>query len=171
MGSHFYLFVRYDLSPEQTVIQTNHATFEMAYTLPQSVDLTTPSLVLIGVPDKKALHRVMRKLRLHHIEFSAFYEPDNDLGLTAVATVPLDDEQRVVLQQYKLWTQEAFVSGQSVSRGEHDHSSGCLADASPDAALNQEFLHAPSSVVRAPLQFDGGPRFESLGAYQDARVA
>ena len=140
MGSHFYLFVRYDLSPEQTVIQTNHATFEMAYTLPQSVELTTPSLVLIGVPDKKALKKVISKLRLNSIEFSAFDEPDDDLGLTAVATVPLTEEQRAILQQYKLWKEE------NVS-------------------------YARSSVGRAPLQSDGGPRFESSRAYQDARVA
>ena len=109
MGSHFYLFVRYDLSPEQTVIQTNHATFEMAYTLPQSVDLTTPSLVLIGVPDKKALKKVISKLRLNSIEFSVFDEPDDDLGLTAVATVPLTEDQRVVLQNYKLFARSSVV--------------------------------------------------------------
>lgn len=131
------MFVRQDLTLAQQIIQTNHATFEMAYTLSQSVDDLVPSLVLIGVPNKKALERVIAKLKLHHIDASAFYEPDNDLGLTAVVTVPLDEEQRAVLQNYKLWSEK------NVS-------------------------YAPSSVVRAPLQSDGGPRFESLGAYQRA---
>ncbi len=119
------------------IVQTNHATFDMAYTLTQSADPSTPSIVLIGVPDKKALHKVIQKLKLNRIEFSEFHESDDDLGLTAVATIPLDEDQRAVLQNYKLWNENNLT-------------------------------YAPSSVVRAPLQSDGGPRFESLGAYQRA---
>ena len=107
----------------------------MAFTLPQSADPSTPNLVLIGVPNKKALEKVIQKLKLHGIDHSAFDEPDRDLGLTAVATVPVTEEQRAILRNYKLWKEE------NVS-------------------------YAPSSVVRAPLMSDGGPRFESLGAYQ-----
>lgn len=106
----------------------------MAYTLAQSVDEIYPSIVLIGVPNTKALERVIQKLTLNHIEFSAFVEPDDDLGLTAVATVPLNEEQREILKNYKIW--------------------------------KEEVSHAPSSVVRAPLQSDGGRGFESFGAYQ-----
>lgn len=85
----------------------------MAYTLSQSVDPVTPSIVLIGVPDKKALEKVIAKLKLHRIEFSAFEESDGDLGLTAVATVPLDEEQRVLLQNYKLWKEGVSYAGSS----------------------------------------------------------
>lgn len=106
----------------------------MACSLPQSPDDVPPSIVLIGVPDKKAIQRVVQKLKDHRIDFSVFDEPDDDLGLTAVATVPLSAEQRSILQNYKLW--------------------------------NEKSLHAPSSVVRAPLQLDGGRRFESCGACQ-----
>jgi hypothetical protein len=107
----------------------------MAFTLTQSADPYTPSIVLIGVPDTKALHKVISKLKLNGIEFSEFHESDDDLGLTAVATVPLDEDQRAALQNYKLWNENNLT-------------------------------YAPSSVVRAPLQSDGGPRFESSGAYQ-----
>lgn len=119
-------------------MQTNHATFEMAYTLPQSADdYSTPSIVLVGVPNTKALERVIEKLTLHGIEFSAFNEPDDDLGLTAVSTVPLDEEQRVVLRNYRLWNESNQVS------------------------------LARSSVVRAPgPQGSGGRRFESCWANQ-----
>lgn len=105
----------------------------MANALPKSG--FTPSLVLIGVPSQKALERVIQKLDSNSIEFSAFYEPDHALGLTAVATVPLTAEQRAVLSNYKV------------------------------------FSHTRSSVGRAPLQSDGGPRFESARVYQDAQVA
>ena len=133
--THCFLFVRYDLPVAQQIIQSNHSTHDMAYTLPQSVDPVTPSIVLIGVPNKKALLRVIEKLKLNHIEFSVFDEPDDDLGLTAVATVPLTEAQRALLQNYKLWSEE-------------------------------EFLHARSSVGRAPSKSDGGPSFESGHAYQ-----
>ena len=110
----------------------------MAYTLPQSADdYSTPSIVLVGVPNTKALERVIEKLTLHGIEFSAFNEPDDDLGLTAVSTVPLDEEQRVVLRNYRLWNESNQVS------------------------------LARSSVVRAPgPQGSGGRRFESCWANQ-----
>jgi hypothetical protein len=110
----------------------------MAYTLSQSVEDLVPSIVLIGVSSQKALLRVIDKLNLHRIEFSAFNEPDGDLCLTAVATVPLTEEQRAPLRNYKVW---------------------------------KEVSHPPSSVGRAPLQSDGGQRFEPSGGYQDARVA
>lgn len=124
-------------------MQSNHATFEMAYTLSQSVDDSTPFIVMVGVPNKKSLEKVIRKLKDHQIDHSAFYEPDHDYGLTAVATVPLTEEQRAALRDYKLWKEENIVSGQSAISGEHVHLSGCQCSASPDAALSQCFSHAP----------------------------
>lgn len=87
----------------------------MAYTLPQSVDPVVPSVVLIGVPNKKALEKVIAKLKLHRIDHSVFHESDDDLGLTAVATVPLNEDERAILQKYKLWNENDFShAGSSV---------------------------------------------------------
>jgi hypothetical protein len=97
------LFVRQDLSLAQQIVQTNHATFEMAYSLSQSVDDAPPSIVLIGVPNKKSLQKVIDKLLRHDIEFSAFHETDDDIGLSAVATSPLGESERAQLRNYKLW--------------------------------------------------------------------
>jgi hypothetical protein len=88
----------------------------MAYTLTQSVEPLTPSIVLVGVPSQKALQRVIDKLALNRIEFVVFNEPDNDLGLTAVATVPLNEEQRAALQNYKLWNEKSLLAHSSVVR-------------------------------------------------------
>ena len=85
----------------------------MAYSLVQTPDDVVPHIVLIGVPNQKALERVIQKLQDNHIEFSSFVEPDNDLGLTAVATVPLTAEQREILANYKLWTEDEFLFARS----------------------------------------------------------
>jgi hypothetical protein len=65
----------------------------------------TPSLVLIGVPNKEALEAVIVRLQRYDIECEVFYEPDFDLGLTAVATYPIQNKkQRKALGTYRLWT-------------------------------------------------------------------
>jgi hypothetical protein len=88
----------------------------MAYTLSQGVEDLTPSIVLVGVDSKKALEKVIQKLQLNNIEFSAFYETDGDVGLSAVTTVPLTDEQRCVLRNYKLWNEKEFYACSSSVR-------------------------------------------------------
>jgi len=74
----------------------------MAKRLPSDYD-QIPFLVVIGVSDKPALFRVINKLNENSIEHSVFYEPDDNLGLTAVATNPLTQEQRRCLSNYRLW--------------------------------------------------------------------
>ncbi len=39
----------------------------------------TPSVVLIGVPDKSALETVIERLQRYGIDYEAFYEPDYNL--------------------------------------------------------------------------------------------
>jgi hypothetical protein len=98
------VFVRQDIPLAQQIVQSNHATFELARRLPHPQNLNeTPSCIVIGVPDKTALFRVIEKLRRHDIAHELFYEPDFDMGLSAVATVPLVQEQRRVLSNYRLW--------------------------------------------------------------------
>jgi hypothetical protein len=63
-----------------------------------------PSCIVIGVPDKPALFRAIEKLRKYEIGHEVFYEPDFDMGLSAVATVPLVQAQRYPLSNYKLWS-------------------------------------------------------------------
>jgi hypothetical protein len=69
---------------------------------PQNLDIT-PSCITIGVPDKLALFRVIEKLRSKDIPHEVFFEPDFDMGLSAVATIPLGQEQRRALSNYRLW--------------------------------------------------------------------
>lgn len=99
------MFVRQDISLAQQIVQSNHATFEVARRLPKDFH-EIPYLVLIGVPDKNALFRVVQKLQTNDIGHQVFYEPDDNMGLSAVATVPLSQEQRKVLSNYRLWKEE-----------------------------------------------------------------
>lgn len=124
----------------------------MAYTLSQSVDPITPSIVLIGVPDKSALERVIQKLKHYRIEFSVFDEPDHDLGLTAVSTIPLTPEQRSVLQNYKLWNENDLSHARSSvvrapSSSQEDAEAG---GSNPSARANGQVDNAMQKVLILP---------------------
>ena len=97
--------MRTDLDLAQQIVQSNHATYEMASHLSNHTE--TPSVVLIGVSDKSALEAVIERLQRYGIDYEAFYEPDNDLGLTAVSTYPIQNKkQRKALGTYRLWSPE-----------------------------------------------------------------
>ena len=105
--SYFYIFIRTDLSLAQQIIQANHATYQMAATYPRHNKTTTPSIVLVGVPHKTALERVIQKLQLNNINHTPFIEPDWDMGLSAVATTPnLTEEQHNALKNYNIWREQ-----------------------------------------------------------------
>ena len=70
----------------------------------------TPSCVVIGVPDKAALFRVVEKLRKYDIGHQVFYEPDFNMGLSAVATVPIEGQQRRALSNYRIWQEPGQVN-------------------------------------------------------------
>lgn len=60
-------------------------------------------MVLIGVPDRAGLAEAIRKISQWGHGYYAWFEPDFDLGLTAVATVPLDREAKKLFSNYALW--------------------------------------------------------------------
>lgn len=62
-----------------------------------------PNIVLIGVPTQKHLDRVRLKLDNAGLSYCAWEEPDLNMGLTALATVPLSVEEKQVLARYRLW--------------------------------------------------------------------
>lgn len=98
--------MRQDISLAQQIVQSNHATFEVARRLPHHNLEEIPSVVVIGVPDKTALFRVVEKLRGNAIGHEVFYEPDGNMGLSAVATAPLEQDQRRALSNYRIWKEE-----------------------------------------------------------------
>jgi hypothetical protein len=87
-----YIFVRQDISLEDQFIQAGHAIFKMTSRhLFSSDDEGTPRLVGVGVPDTRALNRVVTKLGAEKIPYTPYSDPDfPDLGVTAICTAPLD---------------------------------------------------------------------------------
>jgi hypothetical protein len=68
----------------------------------------TPSVVIIGVPDKAALLTIIERLHRYKIDHEAFIEPDFDMGLSAVATVPLTSaKQRKAMYIYDTWKEQS----------------------------------------------------------------
>ena len=109
--SYIYVFVRQDISLAQQLVQSSHAVYSIAQQQTNLDKNTIPSIVMIGVPNSKALNRVITKLQLNNIEHATFFEPDFNMGLSAVATAPLyTNEERAVLKNYCTWKEPGYVS-------------------------------------------------------------
>ncbi len=118
-----YVFVRGDLKEEDQMVQAAHAIFGMT----QSVDYVKgegcPRIVFLdGGSSDKAINKTLRNLsaRLPAVDF---VDPDKqELGITAIATVPLTKEQALPLANYRLRrytppTEASAVEDLSVQRG------------------------------------------------------
>jgi len=61
--------------------------------------------VLFGVDDERELSNVTEYLERHEVSYEKFYEPDYDMGYTAICTEPMYDKQRRLFKKFKLWKQ------------------------------------------------------------------
>ncbi len=102
-----FVFIRTDLPVPQQLVQSNHATFKLTQLYPCGE--ATPNLVLIGVPDARALGRVSAKLKACQLPHYEWHEPDWELygfdhPFTAIATAPLDEREKEALRNYRLYS-------------------------------------------------------------------
>lgn len=95
-----YVFVRQDMALADQIVQAMHAVYGMVSVRGEWGE---PNIVLIGVPDAKALRRVEAKLQDSEFAHYKWTEPDLNIGFTAIATSPLDMQQKQVLSNYRLW--------------------------------------------------------------------
>ncbi len=86
------------------MVQSCHAAIEAAHSF--IPDNSTPSLVLCGLCDEKALVDCANDLDRKGIRFKAFVEPDIGNQYTALATEPLCAKGRSFLKKYKLLPKE-----------------------------------------------------------------
>lgn len=103
-----YVLVRKDIPLHQQLVQASHAAFEAGLRW-HSPDDEVASLIVLEVPHKAALLRAARKLGTRGIDHHVFYEPDFDMGESALATRPLVGEIRRPLSGYPLWNAGALV--------------------------------------------------------------
>lgn len=97
-----YIFIRKDLSLEQQLVQSNHASLEAGFSFQKPEK--TSSIVLIGAKDKEELYEIGDRLSRHGIKHCMFHEPDFDMGHSAIATEPIHDiKVRRVMSKYKLY--------------------------------------------------------------------
>jgi hypothetical protein len=89
------------LSARQQLVQSVHAAIQAATLFPSQ----DPWLVVCQVPDAVELGRAKAHLETSSIDAAMFYEPDDDLGFTAIATGPIGREQRRALRRYQLWSE------------------------------------------------------------------
>jgi hypothetical protein len=103
---YFYLFVRQDISLAQQLVQSVHAAVNAGMAFREPIDIS--NAVLIGVPNKDALHEVVDLLETKNIEYVTWYEPDpsdNPVGFTSVCTISLREKgKRAALSKFPLWT-------------------------------------------------------------------
>lgn len=102
-NKYIYLFTRRDLSPQQQIIQTAHATVEMGvhWGREDFNDKETPNAVLIGIHSENALLDIKDYLEENKIPNEMFYEPDIE-AYTAIATYPLEGKEREPLKKFGL---------------------------------------------------------------------
>lgn len=103
-----YVLVRKDIPLHQQLVQASHAAFEAGLRW-HSPDDEVTSLIVLEVPHKTALLRAARKLSAKGVDHHVFFEPDFDMGESALATRPLVGEARRPLSGYPLWNAGAQV--------------------------------------------------------------
>ncbi len=68
-------------------------------------------LVVLTVTDQVELAQLIDRLAAIDVRCAAFYEPDNDFGLTAICTEPIVDQRRRFFRQYRLWSSAETARG------------------------------------------------------------
>ncbi len=108
MATYQYQFVRQDIDIAPQIIQTAHAVDRMSLRLKYEDDVART--VLIGVPNEEALLDVYKYLRLVGFDpvkdFHMFFDSEYPRGFNAIATRPMNEDERIFFSQYKTYKKE-----------------------------------------------------------------
>lgn len=96
-----YVLVRRDIPVAQQIVQVGHACLEAGYeTYNKYGDINHAHLIVMTVKDELALEMVVENLT---VPGKMFFEPDNNMGHSAWASLPVYDEDRNQFKRFRLW--------------------------------------------------------------------
>lgn len=102
--SYIYTFIREDLSQEQKIVQLGHACHEAGKLIDSKEYKEPSSLILLSAKNEDDLIMISRKIDCAGIEHHMFYEPDNNMGYSAICTRPItSDRERAFFRKWDLY--------------------------------------------------------------------
>ena len=121
MKYYSYFFTRQDISPEQQIVQTAHAAFQLRVNSQRWTDEDKrlenqqvsyeiypeeTHFTVVGVRNGNALRAVRLILDKFEIEYEAFIEPDFEGGeeITSIAVYPIAEDKKGPLDAFNLLT-------------------------------------------------------------------
>ncbi len=107
--SYVYVLIRTDIPLEQQLVQVGHAALEAGFRF--NAPREVASLIVLAVPDRAALLEASARLNDKGIEHELFFEPDFEMGHSALATRPLFKKaERYLMRKYPLYRASAAAS-------------------------------------------------------------
>jgi len=104
MNSYIYTFIREDIPFAQKIVQLGHACHEAGKLLNYNEHKDVSSLVLLSAKNEDDLKNIARIVECAGIDFHIFYEPDNNMGYSALCTRPVVTQRdRAVFRRWDLF--------------------------------------------------------------------
>ena len=86
----------------QQLVQASHAALEAGLKDNHTYQQTS-SIIIFQIPDEQTLKNELNYIQSLGIECASFYEPYEDMGITAFATLPVTEDKRHLFKKYTLW--------------------------------------------------------------------
>lgn len=100
--SYIYAFIREDIPLAQKIVQIGHACYEAGKEFSDNVGIS--NLILLSAKDEENIKDIAYILEANNIEFHAFFEPDNNMGYSAICTRPMTDvKERKLFRKWRLY--------------------------------------------------------------------
>ena len=96
------MFLRTDIPLAQQLVQASHAALEAGLKDNHTYQQTS-SIIIFQIPDEQTLKNELNYIQSLGIECASFYEPYEDMGITAFATLPVTEDKRHFFKKYTRW--------------------------------------------------------------------
>lgn len=104
--SYIYTFIREDIPTAQQIVQIGHACYEAGKLFKDTNGIS--SLILLSAKNEDDIKDIGLKLDMRGIEYYSFFEPDGNMGYSAICTRPTTEERdRKFFRKWNLFKQIA----------------------------------------------------------------